>query len=257
MYNTLKVRYEGKVATLCLTRGAVGNTIFEDVADDFVAALEEIGDSDAEVVILAAEGESFCSGINIEALDALTLHSAEDNESQSRRIATMFLSLYEFPKITIAVVQGHALAGGAMLALLCDFTLAEPETEFGFPEARIGFAPALVSPFLRRQIGEKLMRDLLLTGRMISAEEAHVLGMVTRIAPAADLMKEAKLLALQLLECAPSSLRETKALLVAEGREELLREVENGITANGRIRKGADFAEGVRSLLEHRKPHWR
>ena len=93
----------------------------------------------------------------------------------------LFRSLYEFPKPTIAAVNGAAIAGGTGLALLCDFTLAVPEAKFGYTEVRIGFVPAIVSTFLLRQVGEKQARDLLLTGRIFGAEEALHLGLINEI----------------------------------------------------------------------------
>src|SRR5207247_6817898 len=96
-------------------------------------------------------------------------------------MARLFRRIYDFPKPLIAAVNGPAIAGGCGVATLCDFTLAVPEAKFGYTEVRIGFVPALVSVFLIRQIGEKRARDLLLTGRIIEAEEARRLGLVTEV----------------------------------------------------------------------------
>ena len=96
-------------------------------------------------------------------------------------MARLFRSLYEFPKVTIAAVNGPAIAGGCGLATLCDFTLASSEAKFGYTEVRIGFVPAIVSAFLLRQVGEKHARDLLLTGRIIGAEEAFRMGLVNEM----------------------------------------------------------------------------
>jgi len=96
-------------------------------------------------------------------------------------MVSLFRSLYEFPKPTIAAVNGAAIAGGTGLALLCDFTLAVPEAKFGYTEVRIGFVPAIVSTFLLRQVGEKIARDLLLTGRIFDAAEALKMGLINEI----------------------------------------------------------------------------
>ena len=90
----------------------------------------------------------------------------------------------DIPKPTIAAVNGPAIAGGTGFALLCDFTLAVPEAKFGYTEVRIGFVPGIVSTFLLRQVGEKVARDLLLTGRIFDAQEALRLGLINEIVSA-------------------------------------------------------------------------
>jgi methylglutaconyl-CoA hydratase len=153
-------------------------------------------------------------------------------------------------------VNGAAIAGGTGLALLCDFTLAVPEAKFGYTEVRIGFVPAIVSTFLLRQVGEKQARDLLLTGRIIGAEEAARMGLINEIVPPESLMARAQQLAAQLMENSPASLRATKKLLSDHARAELDLQIEAAVLENAAIRSTADFREGVVSFLEKRKPVW-
>jgi methylglutaconyl-CoA hydratase len=168
----------------------------------------------------------------------------------------LFRSLYEFPKVTIAAVNGPAIAGGTGLALLCDFTLAAPEAKFGYTEVRIGFVPAIVSTFLLRQVGEKQARDLLLTGRIFDAEEASRMGLVREVVPADLLMTRARELAALLMENSPSSLRATKQLLTDHARAEMDAQIDEAVRENAAIRQTADFREGITSFLEKRKPVW-
>ncbi len=171
-------------------------------------------------------------------------------------MARLFRSLYDFPKPTIAAVNGAAIAGGCGLATLCDFTLAVPEAKFGYTEVRIGFLPAIVSTFLLRQIGEKHARDLLLTGRIITAEEAHRFGMVNEIVPAEKLLDRARELATQLVENSPASLTSTKRLLSNLARGDLDAQLRMAVKENAGIRATEDFREGISSFLEKRKPQW-
>ena len=171
-------------------------------------------------------------------------------------MANLFRRLYDFPKPTIAAVNGAAIAGGTGLATLCDFTLAVPETKFGYTEVRIGFVPAIVSTFLLRQVGEKMARDLLLTGRLFDAAEAQRIGLVSEIVPAENLMTRARELAAQLMDNSPASLRYTKRLLSDAARAELNAQIEAAVRENAAIRETADFREGVTSFLEKRKPKW-
>lgn len=171
-------------------------------------------------------------------------------------MASLFRTLYDFPKPTIAAVNGPAIAGGTGLATLCDFTLAVPEAKFGYTEVRIGFVPAIVSSFLIANVGEKRARDLLLTGRTFGAEEARALGLVNEIVASEQLMSRAQELAAQLLENSPASLQATKKLLSSYTREQLDRQVAQAVQSNAGIRQTADFKEGITAFLEKRKPTW-
>jgi methylglutaconyl-CoA hydratase len=175
----------------------------------------------------------------------------------SRTLARMFRRIYDFPKPLIAAVNGAAIAGGCGVATLCDFTLAATGAKFGYTEVRIGFVPAIVSVFLVRQIGEKRARDLLLTGRIIDAEEAFRLGLVSEIVPPENLMGRARQLAGQLLENGPTSLAYTKHVLTALSQQDLDHALELAVEANARIRSTPDFHEGLSAFLEKRKPIWR
>ena len=153
-------------------------------------------------------------------------------------------------------LNGAAVAGGTGLATLCDFTLAVPDAKFGYTEVRIGFVPAIVSTFLLRQVGEKVARDLLLTGRLFSADEALRIGLINEVVPAEKLLDRCRELAEQLMENSPASLTYTKRLLSDHARAELDSQIEAAIRENAAIRATADFREGVASFLEKRKPKW-
>ena len=154
-------------------------------------------------MILTGAGKAFCSGMDLEALQAIAGQSPEQNLEDSREMARMFHRLYGFPKPLITAVNGAAIAGGCGIATLSDFTLAVPEAKFGYTEVSIGFIPALVSVLLRRQIGEKRARELLLTGRIIDAAEAFRLGLVTEIVPAENLLPRAREVAAHCWKQAP------------------------------------------------------
>jgi methylglutaconyl-CoA hydratase len=255
-YNTVNLAYDSGVATITLNRPDKRNAISFDLIDDLLRALDEVEKSDAIVLILTGAGKAFSSGMDLENLKALIGRSPEQNMQDSRTMVRMFRTLYEFPKVTIAAVNGAAIAGGTGLALLCDFTLAVPEAKFGYTEVRIGFVPAIVSTFLLRQTGEKYARDLLLTGRIIGAEEAARMGLVNEIVAPESLMTRALELANLLMENSPSSLWATKKLLSDHARAELDVQIEAAIRENAAVRSTADFREGVTSFLEKRKPVW-
>jgi len=255
-YQTLQLDLEHGIATLTLNRPDKRNAISYELIAELLRALDDVRNSPARVLILTGAGNAFCSGMDLENLKSLIGRSPEQNMEDTRTMLSLFRSLYEFPKATIAAVNGAAIAGGTGLALLCDFTLAVPEAKFGYTEVRIGFVPAIVATFLLRQVGEKIARDLLLTGRIFDAEEALRIGLLTQIVPQERLMDRARELAAHLIEGSPLSLAFTKRLLTEHGRAELDAQVETAIRENAGIRATADFREGITSFLEKRKPNW-
>jgi methylglutaconyl-CoA hydratase len=255
-YNTIQLAHEGRLAIITLNRPEKRNAISFELIDDLVHALEEVAKSDALVLILTGAGKAFCSGLDLDNLKALLGRSPEQNLKDSETMVRLFRSLYEFPKVTIAAVNGAAIAGGTGLALLCDFTLAVPEAKFGYTEVRIGFVPAIVSTFLLRQVGEKQARDLLLTGRLFNADEAARMGLVSEIVAPETLLTRARELAATLMDNSAASLRGTKQLLTDHARAELDAQIDAAVRENAAIRTTADFREGITSFLEKRKPVW-
>src|SRR6266480_1339880 len=215
MYSTLLLDISGAVATITLNRPDKRNAISATMMAELQTALDDIEKSHARVAILTGAGTAFCSGMDLEMLAAIAGQSPAENQEDSRRMARMFRRIWSFPKPMIAAVNGHALAGGCGIATLCDFTLAVPEAKFGYTEVKIGFLPAIVSVFLTRQIGDKRARDLLLTGRLVEAQEAKELGLVTEIVAADKLMARAAEIADQLIAASPSSLMRAKRLLTS------------------------------------------
>jgi methylglutaconyl-CoA hydratase len=223
---------------------------------ELIAALEEATQSDCRVLVLAGAGEAFCAGLDLSALQAMQDKGATEHRTDAKRIARLFLALYDMPMPTIAAVHGAAIAGGAGLATTCDFTLAAQTARFGFTEVRIGFVPALVSAFLALQIGDKRSRDLLLTGRIVDAAEAHRIGLVNEVVAAGKLAERVQALADALIANSPESLKATKRLMAAQNRAWLDAAVAEALEANTLSRETADFREGVAAFLEKRKPEW-
>jgi methylglutaconyl-CoA hydratase len=255
-FHRLEIAYDSGVATITLNRPEKRNALSIQLLNELLAVLDEIEKSDAQVVILTGAGKAFCAGMDLDELKTLTGKSNDENVDDSRRMARVFRRLYDFPKPTIVAVNGAAIAGGAGFATMCDFTLAIPEAKFGYTEVRIGFVPAIVSSILVWQVGHKIARDLLLTGRIFEATEAHRLGLVNEVIPAEQLMGRARELAAQLMENSPASVRMTKQLINSYIADALDSQIESAVQENAAIRQTKDFQEGVRSFLEKRKPRW-
>jgi methylglutaconyl-CoA hydratase len=255
-YETLQLEHKGEVATITLNRPEKRNAISPRMIDDLLVALQEVESSASRVVIIAGAGKAFCAGMDLESLRALAGQSLEQHLADSRRVANLLYRIYSFPKPLIAAVNGAALAGGCGIATLADFTLAVPEAKFGYTEVKIGFIPAAVSVFLRRQTGEKIARDLLISGRIIDAADALRLGLVTEIVAPEELAARAHEFAGILLAASPTSIHRTKRLLLGYEEAALKAELEMAIRENAAIKATADFREGLSAFLEKRQPHW-
>jgi methylglutaconyl-CoA hydratase len=256
-YQTLTVAEDHRVAVITFNRPEKRNAISMQLIAELMAVFDRLEQSNARAVIITGAGKSFCAGMDLDELKSLTGRTPEESQRDSETMARLFRSVYDFPKPLIAAVNGPAIAGGCGIATLCDFTLASTEAKFGYTEVRIGFLPAIVSTFLMRQIGEKHARDLLLTGRIISAEEAMRIGLINEVLAPEALLPRAQELAAQLLENSPASLFATKQLLNGFAVDDLNADIAAAVEANAGIRATDDFREGVASFLEKRKPVWR
>jgi methylglutaconyl-CoA hydratase len=256
-YKTILIDDNPPIRTITLNRPERRNAMTQEMQTELIEVLEEAAAAGGfRILILTGAGEAFCSGLDLSELQAMQNKTAADHRIDAERIARLFVALRELPIPTIAAVHGPAIAGGTGLAMVCDFTLATPTSKFGFTEARIGFVPALVSAFLSLHVGEKRCRDLLLSGRLFDAAEAHQIGLVNEIVAHGELMTRAGTLAESLLANSPESLKATKQLLVAQNRAWVDSAVDAALEANAASRETADFREGVAAFLEKRKPIW-
>ena len=187
-YSTVNVEESDDIHLITMNRPERRNALNPQMIYDLSQALDASAHCSCGVVVLTGAGTAFCAGMDLEHLRSLHDQRPEEQLADAESITRSMRHLHEMTKPTIAAVNGPAIAGGAGLAALCDFTLSVPEAKFGFTEVKVGFIPAVVAVFLLPMIGEKRTRDLLLSGRILDADEALTFGLVTAIAPAQELM---------------------------------------------------------------------
>jgi methylglutaconyl-CoA hydratase len=255
-YATLEIKEAGGIHTITLNRPQRRNALNPQMIAEVTHAIGEAGTCACGVVVLTGAGTAFCSGLDLENLKSLSSQRPEDQRAEAESMMWMMRRLYELSKPTIAAVNGPAIAGGAGLATLCDFTLAEPNAKFGYTEVKIGFIPAIVSVFLLEMIGEKKAKALLLSGKILDAEEASSLGLVTEVVPTGELIPRMNALAALLLKNSPESMSAVKKLLSSFAKERLDRDLARAMRWNEKIRNSADFREGLQAFLEKREPLW-
>jgi methylglutaconyl-CoA hydratase len=255
-FNCVLAQSANGVMTITLNRPDKRNALSPALIEELTQALCEAESSDCGVVVLTGAGSAFCAGLDMDHLAAMNARTPEEHRRDSENMARVLRTLYDFPKPVIAAVNGPAIAGGMILATIPDFTLATPEAKFGLNEVRVGFVPAIAASFLLRQVGEKRTRELLLTGRLLKAQEALQLGLVTQVVAAEELLQAAQALAQTLLQNSPQAMQAVKRLLARHARHRLDEELEDAIAANAQQRSTEEFKEGVRAFLEHRRADW-
>lgn len=242
----------GPVTTVTLNRPEKRNALNIDLMRELAEAFREIARKRSHrVVILRGEGKSFCTGLDLD--------EAQDQAKapgSAKLVGDVLLAIVRTPAVTIAAVHGHAVAGGAGIMSACDIVVAEEGTLIGYPEPRRGLVAAMVSTLLRRQVGDRKMRELLLTGELINARTALEIGLVTRVVPAGGLVAETDALASTILKNAPGALADTKSLIESLSRSNLESDLGRAYVVALRMRGSTEAREGLAAFEEKRNPSW-
>src|SRR5580692_5599386 len=175
---------DGAVARITLNRPEKRNALNDEligVLKDSLALAAE--DEQVRVVLLTGAGQDFCSGADLAALDRSADAGVLDHLATAQELAGVFLAMRHHPKPIVAAVRGRAFAGGCGLATACDVILAAESAQFGYPEVKIGFIPAMVMAILRRSVGEKQAFELLTTGDSVGTVYAQSIGLINRVFP--------------------------------------------------------------------------
>lgn len=241
---------DGGILSVTLNRPDKRNALSAEMIQRLHEAVEQADlDPDVRVVIVRGAGKDFCAGADLDELLASADRPAEENERSALRLGGLFQQIRDLPKPVIAMVHGRALAGGAGLATACDMVLLSTSAQIGYPEIQRGFVPAMVMTLLRRLAGEKLAMDLVLTGRVLSADEALAAGLASRVVPEADLERETAAVAAGVAASSPSALALTKKLFYRLDGRSLSEGIALGARVNAMARSMPDFRQALVRFL--------
>ena len=259
MTDLVRYHHAGSTATLTMDRPEKRNALSADLVAALKGRLAEAAENpDVRVVVLTGSGKAFSAGADLAALEALQEATPMENRADSEALAALFRQIYHFSKPVIAKVNGHAIGGGCGLAAACDFALAAEGAKLGFTEVRIGFVPAIVAVFMVRKLGETVVRDLLLRGRLVEASEAAGLGLIHQAVSADQLNEAVASLAEELAtETSASALALTKQLLADVRGMGLHEALAYAVQANAFARGTADCQAGIRAFLAKEPPPWK
>ena len=250
----IRVDREGAIGRITLARAERRNAIDKDTAlelFDACSALEQEGQ--VRVVHLSADGDDFSVGADVQALsDAIGSTEAQDRED-AEAYGRVLLGIRALMKPVVCSVRGRAVGLGTGLATACDLVLAHEGAEFGYPDVRFGAVPAQVMTLLRRTVGEKHAADLVLTGRVIDAEEAERVGLVSRVLPAASYQEDVAAVLAGIARSPSTSLALTKWLLYKLDALSFEDGVAAGVVTEVESRATPEFQAGVRRLAEQER----
>lgn len=235
-------------------RNALNPQLVNELTDYLVKASEDDG---VKVIVLKANGGTFSAGADLAYLQELQQNSYEENLADSNKLKKLFTTICYLPKIVIAQVEGHAIAGGCGLATVCDIIFAVPEANFGYTEVKLGFVPAIVSCFLMRKTSETIAKRILLTGELFPAEEALKYNLITFVTKKEDIAQKVNEFAVSLCNnTSANALMVTKQLINQTTNPWLEKSLEMAIQINARVRESDDFKKGVASFLNKEKINW-
>ncbi|HXY60565.1 MAG TPA: enoyl-CoA hydratase/isomerase family protein [Chthoniobacterales bacterium] len=241
-----------QITVITLNRPERRNSLTIELLSELVSAINTASnESEQRVLILRGAGASFCTGLDLkEAADQTKAHATAE------MVAKTLITIAETRLVTIAAVHGAAVAGGAGIMSACDYVVAAEKTKIGYPEVRRGLVAGLVMTFLRRQVGERDLRELVLGSELIEAERAHEIGLVNRVVPRDNLTIEAQRFADSVLQGAPEALANTKKLIEELWSPSVKEDVNLALKHHMRARESQEAREGIAAFNEKRKPSW-
>ncbi len=254
---TVERSHQDKVAVITMRRPEVHNAFNAQLIQDLQAAFTELlADEQLHAVVLAGDGPSFSAGADISMMKASAAFTQEQNVTDALRLADLFDTIHSFPCPIVARVNGAAMGGGAGLVAVCDIVIAAENARLAFSEVKLGIAPAVISPYVVRKIGETHARMLFVTGERFSAVRAREIGLVHTVVPLEELDAAVEQTVRELLSSGPQAIRACKALALNVGHmdHDMARRYTAELIAT--LRAGKEGQEGLRAFLEKRKPSW-
>jgi methylglutaconyl-CoA hydratase len=247
-----------RITTITLNRPEKRNALNAELVKELSESLSKAeADDSVKAIILKANGNTFCSGADLDQLKAMQSATYEENLADSNRLKELLKKIYTLKKIVIAQVEGFALAGGCGLATVCDFTFCTPESKFGYTEARIGFVPAIVMVFLIRKIGEKKAAQLLLGADIISSDDALALGMINQIHPKENISQTVLDFTQKIIaQNSAQSLAATKAMINHVQSKSLDESLDYAAQQNAIARGSTDCKRGIQAFLNKESISW-
>lgn len=258
-YNNIEIEFIDGAGIIWLNRPDVHNAMNAEMIAEVVDAFQSLNEKDdVRFVILRGRGKSFCAGADLNYMKGIAQFGLEENYQDGLKLAKCFNVIYTCSKPTIAVVHGAAIGGANGLLAACDMVYCLDETKFAFSEVKLGIAPATISPYVCKRIGEYAARDLMVSGRRFLGKEAEAKGLVNKsFATHEELDEQLAFTRKMLMSSGPNAMTATKELIYKlynkYGFEE---SIDYTARLIAELRASDEGQEGMASFLEKRKPKW-
>src|SRR5438876_8530489 len=244
-------KYTPQITVVTLNRPERRNALTIELLTELTGTINVVSEEPPQrILILRGAGAAFCTGMDLKAATSQNPHA------MAELVAKTLLTLSQTRLLTIAAVHGAAVAGGAGIMSACDYVVAAEGTKIGYPETRRGLVAGLVMTFLRRQLRERDMRELLLGGELIDAKRALEMGLVNRVVPAKEVMNEALKFADSVLQGAPNAVLQTKRMIEELWSTSVKDDLERALKHHMQARGSTEGREGITAFNEKRKPNW-
>ena len=241
-----------QITVIILNRPERGNSLTIELMEELTTAIDQATSDPAQrILILRGAGKAFCTGLDLnEAAETEKAHVS------AKMVAKTLIAVSQTRLITIALAHGAAVAGGAGIMAACDFVVAAEGTKIGFPEVRRGLVAGLVMTFLRRQVRERDLRELLFRSELIEAKRACEIGLVNRVVPPDQMDATANEISTAVLQGAPGALANSKRLIEELWSSSVVKDIEHALRHHVQARESAEAREGIAAFLEKRSPKW-
>lgn len=256
-YTTFKLEKNGSVARVTLDRPQVKNAFDDVLIGELTDALQALAHDDGvRVMVLTGAGEVFSAGADLNWMKKVATYGFEENVEDALIFARMLELLYRLPKPTIARINGACMGGGVGLVSACDVAVAVPEAKFALREILLGIAPAAISPYVLRKIGENNAHDYFLTGRTFDAARAREIGLVNEVVERDLLDAEIDVWVKRFLHAGPKAIAATKKLINRVAWSSIEDVQEHTARTIASLRGSDEGREGFAAFFEKRKPKW-
>src|SRR6056297_2303817 len=258
MFETIRIDHDARgVATLWLDRAEKHNAMSAQMIADLTQAAQRLGDDPAtRVVILAAEGKTFCAGGDLGWMRDQFEAAPEVRSAEAAKLAHMLQALNTLPKPLIGRLHGNAFGGGIGLASVCDVAIGADHIVMGLTETRLGLIPATIGPYVCARMGEAKARRVFMSGRRFGAGEAVELDLLARAVPVESLDEAVEAEVAPYLDCAPGAVARAKALLRHMGPQIDATLIDHTVAELAKCWDGDEAPEGIGAFFDKRKPNW-
>ena len=254
----LEYKVTDRMASITINRPEKRNALNPQLVESLASAFRDaINDNSVKLIILKANGQVFSAGADLEYLKQLQNNSEEADFKDTNSLKELLLTIYRSPKLVIAQVEGHAIAGGCGLISVCDLIFSTPEAKFGYTEVKIGFIPALVSCFLLRKLGESRAKELLLTGALIDAKTASAYGLINFVVDKSEIESKVESYARSFIKSvSANSVALTKSLINSAQDLTLDKSLDLALKLNVETRSSIDCRRGIAAFLNKEELEW-